>query len=108
MQSPKSSIKAKRLRHPILLRRVVGGSMSPKLSPGQLLVSSGWFRDINPGEVCIFYQDGREKVKRAERVTKNKVFFIGDNLSFSSDSRHFGWIKKEAVIAKVIWPKVHN
>ncbi len=91
-----------------MLRRVVGSSMSPRLTPGQLLVASGWFKTIKPGDVCIFYQGGLEKVKRAERVSKDKVFFIGDNLNFSSDSRHFGWIKKESITAKVIWPKVHN
>ena len=82
--------------------------MSPKLNPGQLVVATGWFKGIHPGQVYIFLQGGKEKIKRVERVRKYKVFFIGDNLQYSSDSRHFGWIEKSAVLAKVVWPLVHN
>ncbi|MCL4357511.1 S26 family signal peptidase [Patescibacteria group bacterium] len=82
--------------------------MSPRLKPGQIIVVSGWFKSIRPGQVYIFLQDGKEKIKRVERVRKHKVFFIGDNLRYSTDSRHFGWVEKGAVLAKVVWPLVHN
>ncbi len=91
-----------------MLRRVVGSSMSPRLQPGQLVVASGWFKSIRPGQVYIFRQGGKEKIKRVERVRKYTVFFIGDNLKYSSDSRHFGWVEKGAVLAKVVWPLIHN
>jgi type IV secretory pathway protease TraF len=82
--------------------------MSPRLQPGQLVIASGLFKKIRAGEVCIFFQGGREKIKRAERVSDSRVFFIGDNLEYSSDSRHFGWVPKKDILAKVIWPRVHN
>jgi phage repressor protein C with HTH and peptisase S24 domain len=91
-----------------MVRRIVGSSMSPRLEPGQVVIASGWFSDLRAGEVCIFLHGGKEKIKRIERATRNRVFFIGDNLEFSSDSRHFGWVLKSAVLAKVIWPRVHN
>ncbi len=81
--------------------------MSPALPPGRLVVAAGLFGAIRPGGVYIFLHDHKEKIKRAERVSKKKVFFIGDNLSFSTDSRQFGWIDKNRVIAKVFWPRVH-
>ena len=108
MPSPKSSTKANKHKKPLLLRRIVGSSMSPKLPPGRVVLATGWFRSIKPGEVCIFQQDHKEKIKRVERISKGQIFFIGDNLNSSSDSRHFGWIKIDAVLAKVIWPRVHN
>ena len=106
MRLQKFSGKQKRPR--LTLRRVVGSSMSPKLLPGNLVVATGIFNRINAGEVCIFYEGGKEKIKRVERVMKDQIFFIGDNLSQSSDSRQFGWIDVREVVAKVIWPRVHN
>ena len=82
--------------------------MSPNLEPNQLVIASGLFRQIRPGEVCIFLQDGKEKIKRVEQVSSNRVFFIGDNLGYSTDSRHFGWVAKDKILAKVIWPRVHH
>jgi phage repressor protein C with HTH and peptisase S24 domain len=82
--------------------------MSPRLTPGKLVIAVGFFRSIRPGQVYVFRHDGREKIKRVERLANERVFFIGDNLSYSSDSRHFGWVPSSSVCAKVIWPRVHN
>ena len=82
--------------------------MSPKLSPGQLLLATPLFRRLHPGQVVIVDHAGKEKVKRIERIdeSKDKLFVIGDNLKASTDSRHFGWIQPDQIIARVIWPKV--
>jgi phage repressor protein C with HTH and peptisase S24 domain len=92
----------------MFIRRVVGNSMSPKLLPGQIIIASGLFKHIRAGQVYIFSHDGKEKIKRVERLSDDRIFFIGDNLDYSSDSRHFGWIRQAQVRAKVIWPRVHN
>ena len=106
MQLPKSSGKPSRPK--LIVRRIVGSSMSPKLAPGQLIIASSIFKGIQAGQVYIFRHDGKEKIKRVERINSDRVFFIGDNLNYSSDSRHFGWVEVGNVVAKVIWPRVHN
>lgn len=80
--------------------------MTPKLNPGQLLLATPLFRRLRPGQVVIINHGGKQKVKRIERIDDNRVFVIGDNLSASTDSRHFGWLELHQIIARVIWPKL--
>lgn len=88
------------------MRRVVGRSMSPKLEPGQVLLATPLFREIHPGQVIIIDQGGKQKVKRIEEIRDDKVFVIGDNLNASTDSRHFGWLPEDKIVARVFWPKL--
>ncbi len=90
--------------HMFFVRRVVGRSMSPKLSPGQLLLATPLFKRLRAGQVIIVEHEGKEKVKRIERIRDNQLFVIGDNLEASTDSRHFGWVNRNQVVAKVVWP----
>jgi nickel-type superoxide dismutase maturation protease len=92
----------------LLIRQVAGKSMAPRLRPGQLLLASPVYRRLRPGQVVIIEHDGKEKVKRIERIADDGVFVIGDNLSASTDSRHFGWLKRREVVGRVIWPRISN
>lgn len=94
------------LKRPILLRRVVGPSMAPKLYPGQLVVATTLFRRLRPGEVVIFRKHSKEMIKRIEEVDQDKVFVIGDNLAASTDSRQFGWLSRKDIIARVVHPSL--
>lgn len=99
-----------RSRKPLLVRRIMGESMSPYLKPGQLIVARAWFarHRVRPGEVVIIRHDNKEKIKRIERVDeRGSIFVIGDNLERSTDSRHFGWLHESCIEAKIIWPRVH-
>jgi nickel-type superoxide dismutase maturation protease len=89
----------------VVFRRTVGNSMLPGLRPDRLVV--GWKRvkKLRPGEVVIVQHDGIEKIKRIKQVEQNQIYIVGDNTLESTDSRHFGWVPMEHVIAKVIWPR---
>jgi len=94
------------MKRPILLRRVVGISMGPKLRPGQLIMATPLFRHLHPGQVIIFRKNNREQIKRIEEVQDGRVFVIGDNLENSTDSRDFGWLKRDEVVARVFRPNL--
>lgn len=89
----------------LLIRRVVGGSMLPQLVPGRI-VFAGRFRRLKPGDVVILRHNGLEKIKRIGDLTTDKVFVLGDNSSASTDSRQFGWVERQHIIARVFWPRI--
>ena len=91
----------------ILLRRVVGDSMLPGL-PADRLVIALRTRRPRPGQVVFVRHDGREKMKRVQKVADGQVFLLGDNPDRSTDSRHFGWLPAEVVFARVVWPRARR
>jgi len=86
---------------------VVGTSMLPALRPGYVIVGAS-FRRLRPGELVVIHHDGLEKVKRIQQMRFTEVFVTGDNPAESTDSRSFGWLPVDAVVAKVIWPRRHR
>jgi phage repressor protein C with HTH and peptisase S24 domain len=94
------------MRSPLTIRRVVGDSMLPVLSPGSLIVATGFYAHLKKGDIVIFRHHGIDKIKRIEDIRGQEFYVLGDNASDSSDSRTFGWIPKSTIKAKVIWPRV--
>lgn len=85
--------------------------MAPRLRSGKIVLATPLRRRLKAGQVVILEHHGKEKIKRIERIdtTKHQLYVIGDNLSASSDSRHFGWIGQDAVRGRVFWPRhLHN
>lgn len=88
-----------------LLRRVMGDSMVPTFTPGQLIFGVRP-RKIRPGDIVVIHHDGLDKIKRVKEVRDDKIFLTGDNSLHSTDSRDFGWLDIHLVIARITWPSV--
>ena len=78
--------------------------MAPRLRPGMLVVATGCYSKVQVGDIVIISHDGLEKIKRISDIKDDKIYILGDNLDASTDSRHFGWLARSSVLAKVIWP----
>lgn len=76
----------------------------PVLPPGTIVYGWRWFKQLKPGDVVIFLHNEKEKIKRIDKIENNKVFLTGDHELASTDSRQFGWLDLDTIIAKVVWP----
>lgn len=99
--------KRKRLKNPIVIRTVKGHSMVPVLPPGTTVIGLAFFRSILPGDVVVVGHEGREKIKRVDEIKDDRIYLLGDHPETSTDSRHFGWVPIEMVIARIVWPKTY-
>jgi nickel-type superoxide dismutase maturation protease len=81
----------------IFFRRVSGESMKPALRDGQAIVGVTG-SDVLVGNIVVVAHAGKELIKRVIHIDKNKVWIEGDNVSHSTDSRHFGWIAKSDIL----------
>ena len=90
-----------------LTTRVVvsGESMHPGFRPGDRLLVVPVVR-ARPGQVVAVRdpgQPGRVLVKRVHRVGDDRVDLRGDNAEASTDSRHFGPVRRASVIGRVVY-----
>lgn len=76
--------------------------MVPALPSGKVIIATIWFWKLRPGDVVIIDHHEMEKLKRIKDVSDNEIFVTGDNPVASTDSRHFGWLGKNVIKAKVI------
>lgn len=92
---------------PIFRFKVQGNSMEPAFKHGsRVLVSRLAYILVDPeaDEIVVFKhpKESIHAIKRIKEVSGEGYFVVGDNLEHSTDSRHFGRIKKEHIIGKVI------
>ncbi|HSD55873.1 MAG TPA: S26 family signal peptidase [Candidatus Saccharimonadales bacterium] len=89
----------------LMVRRVAGQSMVPALPPGRLVLAVPASK-IARGDVVIILHDGLEKIKRVADIdAQNRLYVLGDNQGQSTDSRVFGWVEADQVLAKAVWPR---
>lgn len=92
---------------PIMVRRVVGDSMYPTLENDQLIVLR-LGAPLRIGDIVVFDYRGREKIKRIHGIEGGFLYVLGDNPRFSMDSRHFGYIPHQAVLGRVVYPRIRE
>lgn len=81
--------------------------MIPTLAPGDWLLVS-YSAPCKSGDVVLVAHNDRVDVKRVADVTADGFWVIGDNDAVSVDSRTYGAISPDCVVAKVmirVWPK---
>lgn len=94
----------KNVRSPISKFTVSGNSMLPTLKEGQDVLSFNWAylgKKPKVGDIVVIKQDGKEMVKRVQKVDGRRIFVEGDNKEESTDSRYFGPISRDQIVGKV-------
>ncbi len=85
------------------LRRVVGKSMEPTLSPGDIVLFKGArLEKLNVGDIVLARTGGLEVVKRIAGFGDGQVWLLGDNPEQSTDSRKHGYVDVANVVARIV------
>lgn len=92
------------MRRLFIIRRVSGRSMQPTLQANQLIVASGLYLRLKVGDIVVLQHEGLEKIKRVSAVGDDYIEVLGDNPPASTDSRHFGRVPPNKVLARVTFP----
>ena len=80
--------------------------MFPTLKPGQDVLVFNWsylFSKPRIGDIVVIRKNGKDIIKRIQKILDREYFVEGDNKKQSTDSRNFGPIDKSQLIGKVIW-----
>ena len=86
---------------------IAGQSMFPTLKDGDFVLVEYGYYDHNPvrtGDIVLVGHPHRTNyimVKRIVAVDVSQVWIEGDNSSQSTDSRHFGGVPKQSLLARV-------
>lgn len=88
------------------LIQVCGESMYPTFNDGDIIIGCRLF-NISKQSIYVYHPPVGQKyvIKRLTQVspTNNKLFFEGDNSDHSYDSRMYGYISRDKVVAKYIF-----
>jgi len=83
--------------------------MAPRLPSGALVVArpiDGRTR-LRVGDVVVARRPDRPELKIIKRITAidagGAIFLAGDNPAASTDSRQFGAVAREQIVARVRW-----
>lgn len=88
------------------LVQVCGDSMYPTFKDGDIVLGSRLFK-LKRKAIYVYTPPVGEKyvIKRLTQVspTTHKLFFEGDNANYSYDSRMYGYISRDKVVARYIF-----
>lgn len=74
--------------------------MFPALKQGQDALIWCWFYEPKVGDMVVIKKNGKDMIKRIQKINKSEVFVRGDNIEMSTN---FGPILISEIIGKVIW-----
>jgi nickel-type superoxide dismutase maturation protease len=82
-----------------------GTSMNPTLKDGEVVLVDRE-AEIEVGDIVVArhpIEQNNEVVKRVQRINdRGNYFLIGDNPDDSTDSRHYGPVKREYIKGKIV------
>lgn len=76
--------------------------MLPHYRHGEYLLGLRWFRPRVGRVVIARHQDGKPLLKRIAKLDADRAWIMGDNVTASTDSRHFGPLRREQLEAAII------
>ncbi len=74
--------------------------MLPTLVPNDVVMVSR--RLPRAGQMALADIEGRQVVKRVEKIERGRYYLVGDNPDESTDSRHYGAVKKSAILGTIM------
>lgn len=90
----------------------VGNSMYPTYKDGDIVLGTRLFNRKHPCPEDVYvvkvpWEEKRKYVKRLiyHSEKTGSIYVLGDNTDESYDSKAFGWISQQCLVAKVLYPK---
>lgn len=89
--------------------RVKGDSMEPRLRAGALVIAYpiDGKTNLRVGDVVVARRPDRPQLEIIKRIQAigptGALFLVGDNPAASTDSRAFGPVRRDDVVARVRW-----
>lgn len=74
--------------------------MIPALMPGDTVF--GWTSRIKTGDIVVAKRAAQEVIKRVKVVESESVYLVGDNGLESTDSREYGSVSKDDILAVIM------
>lgn len=98
------------LHHVFPVIQVIGASMSPTYTDGEIIVGTKLYRKskLKKGDVVLYHSPTDDKIviKRINQIEKRGeilyFYCLGDNPPYSYDSRNYGFVSSKNFVCKVI------
>ena len=74
--------------------------MAPALVEGDVIVTKLHKKHPKNNEIWVFELTNNKIVKRVKKIQSVEIWFEGDNINHSWDSRHFGYIKTDQLVGQ--------